>query len=149
MGFWTTLFGVPDACRETMRKSYEKHVRLAHEGKLPSTNPPHNLGLYGALGTRYIARGTPVVEVALWGELAPFLIMKEEQAVEALAEYVVFQEHPKDARVVWLKMVINAALRSPGETADLATMGFINQVSWCALLDPDTRKTIEKTDLER
>ena len=132
-----------------MRKSYEKHVRLAREGKSPSTSPPRTLGLYGALGTRYIARGTPVVEVALWGELAPFLIMKEKQAIEALAEYLVFQEHPKEAKVAWLRRVINAALRSPGETADLATMGFINQVSWCALLDPDTRKTIEETAQER
>ncbi len=142
-------FGEANACREAMKKSYEKHVRLAGEGKSPSTNPPHSLGLYGALGTRYLAQGTPVVEVALWGELAPFLIMKEEQAVGALAEYVVFQEHPKDAKVVWLKRVINAALRSPGENVALATIGFINQASWCALLEPDTRIALEESARKR
>jgi len=89
------------------------------------------------------------VEVALWGELAPFLMMKEKEAVEALAEYAVFQEYPKEARVVWLKRLINAALRSPGDTAALATVGFINQVSWCALLEPDTKKAIEDTAQER
>jgi hypothetical protein len=71
--------------------------------------------------------------------------MKEKEAIEALAEYVVFQEYPKDARVAWLKARINAALRSPGDTVYLATAGLINRVSWCALLEPDTRKAIEET----
>ena len=66
MGLWNKLFGGADGCREAMRKSYEKHVRLARQGKSPSTDSPHSVGLYGALGTRYIARGTPVVEVAIW-----------------------------------------------------------------------------------
>lgn len=143
MGLWSILFGGADGCRETMRRSYEKHVRLARQGKSPSTGSPHSLGLYAALGTRYIARGTPVVEVAIWGELAPFLNMKETEAVEALAEYVVFQEYPREARVAWLKARINAALRAPSDKLVLATAGFINQVSWCALLEPDTRKAIE------
>jgi hypothetical protein len=71
--------------------------------------------------------------------------MKEAEAVEALAEYVVFQERPRDARVVWLKEAINSALcscRDPSRTI-MAVGGLINQVAWCALLEPDTLKVID------
>lgn len=144
MGFWTKLFGGADGCREAMRESYDKHVRVARQEGTEASSP-HVAGLYGTLGTRYIARGMPVTEVILWGELAPFLVMKEAEAVEALAEYVVFQERPKDARVTWLKEALNSALRSCRDTSRtaMAVAGLINQVAWCALLEPHTMKAIE------
>lgn len=144
MGLWTKLFGGTEGCREAMRESYEKHVREARREGIKGSSP-HEVGLYGALGTRYIVRGTPVAEVILRGEIAPFLVMKEAEAVEALAEYVVFQERPKDARVAWLKKAINSSLRSCRETSRtaMAAAGLINQVAWCALLEPDTLKVVE------
>jgi len=145
MGLWKKLFGGAEGCREARRDSYEKHVRLARQGRIPTEDLPHTVGLYGALASRYRVRGAPVVEVAIWGELAPFLEMKETEAVEALAEYVVFQERPQDARVTWLKGTINSALQSCSDESRkaMAGAGLINQVAWCALLEPSTRKAIE------
>ena len=72
----------------------------------------------------------------MWGELAPFLAMKETEAVEALAEYVVFQERPNEARAAWLKGLINSVLRSPGDDTRtaMAHVGLMNRVPWCLLL---------------
>lgn len=149
MGFWKKLFGGADGCREAMRESYDKHVRLAAQGRIPTEDSPHVIGLYGTLGSRYRARGTPVVEVVLWGELAPFLAMGEADAVEALAEYVVFQESPKDARIEWLKDMINSALKAPKDKSltAMAAAGLINQVAWCSLLEADTLNAVE-TEVE-
>jgi hypothetical protein len=147
MGTWTKLFGGAEGCREAMRESYVKHVQLAREGRIPTTDPPHTVGLYGALGSRYRARGTPVVEAVMWGELAPFLAMRESDAVEALAEYVLYQERPRDARLHWLKELINSSLGSCKDSSRMAmaAVGFINQVAWCSLLEPKTVEMIERT----
>lgn len=144
MGIWTKLLGGAEGCREAMRESYEKHVRKAKQERIKES-PPHEAGLHGALATRYLARGTPAKEILLWGELAPFLAMKEAEAVEALAEYIVFQERPKEARVAWLKEAINSALCSCSANSRiaLAAGGLINQVAWGALLKPETRGAIE------
>ena len=146
MGMLTKLFGGADGCREAMRESYHKHVQIAREGRIPTTDPPHTVGLYGSLGSRYRARGTPIVEAVMWGELAPFLAMREVEAVEALAEYIVYQERPRDARVPWLKNLVNSSLLSCKDSSRvaMAAVGFINQVAWCSLLEPKTMKMIER-----
>jgi tetratricopeptide (TPR) repeat protein len=146
MGIFTKFFGGADGIREAMRDSYEKHVRLAKEGKIPSTDPPHSVGLYGALCSRYRARGKPVVEVVLWGELAPFLLMKEDEAVEALAEYVVYKEMPNKARIAWLKELINSSIESCKDNSRKVTaaIGLLNQVTWCSLLEPKVIEAIER-----
>lgn len=151
MGIWTKLFGGADGIRETMRESYDKHIRLAQKGRVPSTGTPHSIGLYGALGSRYQARGNPVMkdpgwEVLIWGELSPFMLMKETEAVEALAEYVVYKEFPQKARVTWLKKLINSSLRACKDDSKIAMAiaGLINQVAWCSLLEPETTKIIER-----
>jgi hypothetical protein len=146
MGFWNKLFGGADGCREAMRESYEKHVRLAQQGQIGAGDSPHACGLYGALGTRYIVRGTPKPEVFLWSELAPFLAMREDIGLKALLEYVLYQEYPPgNADVAWLRQAINSALRSCAEDQWLAFAGggLINQVAWCDLLESDTRDCIE------
>ena len=147
MGLWNKLFGGADGCREAMRESYAKHVQMARQGKIAmgDTDSPHVIGLYGALGSRYRVRGLPVIETLIWGELAPFLAMKEQQAIEALAEYVLFQERPSDARVAWLKGQVNMALRScnDGTWLGMAAFGLDNQVPWCSLLEPGVRGPIE------
>jgi len=48
--------------------------------------------------------------VLIWPILAPFLLMDEAEAVEALAEYAVFEEKPDLARAAWLREQINRAL---------------------------------------
>jgi hypothetical protein len=50
MGLWTKLFGGAEGCREAMRESYQKHVRLTRQKKI-NTSSPHEAGLYGALST--------------------------------------------------------------------------------------------------
>ena len=146
MGVLTKFFGGADGIREAMRDSYEKHARSAREGRIPSTDPPHSVGLYGALGSRYRARGRAVAEVVLWGELAPFLSMKETEAVEALAEYVVYKEMPNKARVEWLKQVINASIESCKDDSwkVMTGGGLLNRVAWCSLLEPRAIEAIEK-----
>jgi hypothetical protein len=109
---------------------------------MPDT--PHNAGLYGALCTRYMVRGTPRPELLLWAELAPFLAMSEDTAAEALAEYAVYQERPADAKTEWLAEAINLALRNAAPNlqespAAMATMGLMNGATWSALLDADNR----------
>jgi len=62
-----------------------------------------------------------------------------------LAEYVLFQERPKDARITWLKEIINSALKNVTNDPQrrLAAVGVLDQVAWCALLASDTMRIIE------
>ena len=155
MGWFKLLLNAWDArnaegCRKAMRKSYKKHLRLALQGMNPSDSKPHEVGLYGALGTRYMSFGIPVtpsMELAITAELVPFLLMKETDAVEALAEYIVYKEVPREAKMSWLRKLINDALRtaSPEDFPRImAPVSMIHQVAWCNLLDQDIKSTIEK-----
>jgi hypothetical protein len=144
MGLWNKLFGGADGSREAMRDSYARHVRLAKNGQIQiGSESPHTIGLHGALGTRSLAGGIQVR--AIWDELAPFLSMEEQAAVDALAEYVIYQERPKDTQITWLSEMINAALQNPTTETHrkLAALGVMNQVAWCALLTSNTMKMIE------
>ena len=107
MGFFKKIFGGADGIRETMRESYEKHRQAAPRGE--DTFPPHEFGLFGALGTRYMSRRESPAEMVVWAELAPFLLMDEAEAVEVLAEYAVYRESVNDSRFDWLSDRINAA----------------------------------------
>ena len=150
MGWLKVLLNANNAegVREAIRISYIKHVRLASQGKIPTADTsPHHVGLYGALSSRYKASGIQTNEVILWGELAPFLLMRESDSIEALAEYVVFKEKPQEAKEQWLKKAINDALRVPPASDEsprtFAPIGIINQVAWCNLLDADIENILE------
>jgi len=145
MGILKKLFGGADGIRETMCDAYEKNLRRAEDGEIPLIETPHSHGLYGALSTRYKARLKSVPEVVIWFELCPFLLMKKNEAVEALAEYVVYKERPSNARVTWLKELVNSSISlcENDEQMAVAVGGFLNKVAWCALLDQETKKTIE------
>lgn len=145
MGLWNKMFGGADGCREVIRDAYIKHVRLAKNRQSQSRDSSHIIGMYGALGLRHHARGTKGGDVRIWNELAPFLAMGEREAVEALAEYVVFQESPQEARVTWLRDSINAALGSLSDDSQrkMAAIGMLNRVAWCALLTADTAEMLE------
>lgn len=157
MGFLKGLFGGADGIRKAMSDSYHRHVILATEGRIPppvTPDSPHIIDLYGALGTRYRARFRPISEVALWTELAPFLSMNEADAVEALAEYMVYKEMPDEARVEWLKDRVNVSLQTSDDDARKAAAahGLMNKVAWSLLLDPTTisviRKSVDKLEHE-
>jgi hypothetical protein len=117
---------------------------------------PHHAGLFGALGTRYKVRGVlrnpGFPDVVLWGELAPFLLMSKEDSVEALAEYALWQERPSAAKKDWLARKINSALSTKPSSEDsprsLASLAFINNVSWSKLLFAETRLTLSQESEE-
>lgn len=152
MGWLNLILNANNAegCREAMRMSYKKHLRQGQSMVLHADTSPHHVGLYGALSTRYKGAGMPVVEMVIWAELAPFLLMKETDAVEGLTEYVVYKERPLEAKVPWLKKLINDTLQmthSSEESStymDMVPMGMLNQVAWCNLLDPDIKSAIEE-----
>ena len=138
--------GGGESIRQAMRKSYEKHRAMAESGQAPISEPPHHLGLFGALGTRYKVRGLlppqGLPDMVLWPELSPFPLMPQAQAVEALAEYVVWQECRDEARVEWLREAINGALRSEPEEdlmsfREIAADALVNGVAWLELLHRD------------
>jgi hypothetical protein len=110
MGFWHKLKNINNAegIRESMRMSYDKHFKLAMNGKIPGT--PHQAALYGALASRFLVSGVPVdnaiTEMLIWADLLPFMYLDQHIAREALAEYVVWKEMPKDAKISWLTTVV-------------------------------------------
>ena len=140
MGVWAKLFGGIESCRGKVRAAYARYVQVAKKEHGQSPYSPHVIGLYSALGTRYRAHGTTVNMEDLWCELTPFLVMEEQEAVEALAEYMVFKEHPGDTQVTWLRNSLNAALAGLCDDSyrRMATTGMRNHVAWCALLTADT-----------
>jgi hypothetical protein len=113
MGLWDLLKNINNAegIREAMRMSYNKHFKLAMNGKIPLNNTtPHRIALYGALASRFRLSGVPVdnvtAEALIWADLLPFLYLDQHTACEALAEYVVYKEMPKDAKISWLTTLV-------------------------------------------
>lgn len=139
--------GTPEGCRQSTRLSYDQHLGGALKGKGLKDEPPHHVALYGTLGSWYKVRGVPVREVLLWGELAPFLLVPEAIAREAIAEYTVYLETPAEAKTDWLANLINSGLRAAPAGVEsprpFALVGFMNQVAWCDLLDPDIRRVFD------
>jgi hypothetical protein len=114
MGFFNKFFGGASGIRETMRESYDEH-RLNQVGS--ESFSPHERALYGALAGRYIAAREPRPEIQIWTELIPFLLMDEAESVEAVAEIVVHDEMPLEARTLWLGERIRWAIRERLPTA--------------------------------
>jgi hypothetical protein len=129
-----------DGCRDAMRAAYKRHRRTAEQAP-PEGLLPHWVGLYGALGSRYLTRGGGVNEAQLWVELVPFLLMEpESRAVEALAEYALYQESRNLANVGLLKRALNEAIGDHAVGADEAVITMLDalrtyQPEWLALLD--------------
>jgi len=108
MRFLSRLFKGPEGTRETIRESYATHRQL-HTGS--DSFSPHARGLYGVLESRYLAANAPRPEIQIWTELIPFLLMDEAEGVEALAELMVLEELPLEARTPWLGDRIRWAIR--------------------------------------
>lgn len=146
-------FGGAEGIRQAMRRSYEKHRAMAENGQAPISEAPHHLALFGALGTRYKVRGLlprqGLPDMILWPELSPFLLMPEAQAVEALAEYVVWQECRDQARVDWLREAVSRALRQRPDQdlisfREIAADAFLNAVAWRELLERDVEDQLRR-----
>lgn len=143
MGLFNRAFGGANGVRETMQLSYANHVADVVSGKLPVSDrsEAHFFGLYGALSTRYQARGAPRSELQLMMELAPFYAMPDKKAAIAmLAEYVVYQERPAEAEVGVLRAVLREAAENLWEETWLAAtvQGIAAGADWARLLDIDT-----------
>jgi len=132
MGFIKLLLNAnnEEGCREGMRLAYMKHVKMANRGHISRDGTtPHQVGLYGALFTRYVARGIPrniadSMEYNFWAELSPFMVLLDTaEALNTLIEYVLYQEsmygdweksvidHPtEDVDMELLEKIINEAV---------------------------------------
>jgi hypothetical protein len=128
------IFGA-NGIRDAMKRTYEKHYELARQGKIPaSSDDPHYAGLFGALGSRYRLLGK-FSEQAVFLEVMPFWKLDPSVGKEALAEYVVFMESPKDCNQEWLSSQIKEGLRRFGaadkETSDgMLMMVEMNRIRW-------------------
>ncbi len=146
MGWLKMLVNLNNAegIREAMRMSYEKHVRNSRATNRACDDLDHHYaGLCGALGSRFYARGLRVPEMAVLASVAPFLAMSREDGVEALAEYVVLQERPGEARRAWLSCAVNRALRATNDevVSGFVIRGLAQAVQWSQLLEADVRAT--------
>jgi len=145
MGFFNKLFGGPEGIRETTRESYREHRRTAQG---PHSLSAHERGLYGALTSHYAAERPPRPEIQIWTELIPFLLMDEEEGVEALAELVVGEELPLEARTAWLGDRIRWAIRERLATANESLRSGAARAlrqghrPWLAFLTPTEKEVI-------
>ena len=126
-----------------MQLSYERHLRTALRPGRAVVDSPHRIALYGALASRYRTRGISPLEPELWAELAPFVSMTPDAlAVQALAEYVVYQELPDDARQEWLRRVVEQEIATTrGEVRDPFLAGRRLNVAWQRLIAEPASRT--------
>ncbi len=144
MGFLKLFFNAdsPEGGREAMRISYKKHVDLAHQRGMSNA---HQVGLYGALATRYRVRwqeAAKPTEPEIWIELIPFLVMDEEDSIEVLAEYILYKERPEEAKIFWVKDRINKALSRIPELAQEQKETIPHVARWYNLIEPDNKKRL-------
>lgn len=157
-GFLRALFGLSynvEHTREAIRLSYKKHALAARQGKLPlrGGETPHIAGLYGALASRYVAAGISRSDYLLFPELSPFLLMKESDAVDALAEYVVCQENPEEGKIDWLSKLVNDALKTiknvnPNYNAMATDVLLHRDIYWRNFLEKDVNDLLENEFLK-
>ena len=143
MSWIDRLRGGPQGIREAMQLSYERHLRTALRPGRAVVDSPHRIALYGALASRYRTRGISPLEPELWAELAPFVSMTPDAlAVQALAEYVVYQELPDDARQEWLRRVVEQEIATTrGEVRDPFLAGRRLNVAWQRLIAEPASRT--------
>ncbi len=160
MAFLKSLFDNKERCRNFVRSAYNKAFADAARGTAGGTASPHEVGLYSALGNFYVFRGMRVGDMELWPELLPFLLMRQSDSVEALAEYAVYKQWPSDAVMSRVRPQLNGVLRNMSAfdqdrkaTLMLAVMlarKYIDSdgrsghpITWFAMLDEDVRKQVD------
>lgn len=149
---------------------------LARDHPLPeraSGNAAHAFGLFGALVSCYAAHGVPQWQVEfrsgfVWTELMPFLYLDHNDAVEALAEYVLWmeiddeypgwEERPAEVppwtsslRLEWLKGKIREGVRRVEEDEDASFRSLVEAdwplIGWLDLL-PNQAPSDGQTDVD-
>lgn len=144
MGYWNLLKNLnnPEGIREAMRMSYDKHYRLALEGRIGQGDiDPLHAALLGAMLSRFRLSGVPnnqLVQVLVWADLGPFLWLDQATAREAVAEYVVYKERPADARIAWLEAVVRQGCeKGIGDEwfDNLVVAAKLHQVVWLLLYE--------------
>jgi hypothetical protein len=106
MGVLGNIFG-PDSARWITRSIYKSQLKYLTQHNVEGA---HNQALANALQSRYKARGESISEFLLVADTMPFTYMDRTMAVEALGEYVLYQEHPPHANVQFLQREINRAI---------------------------------------
>ena len=138
----------PEASRARTRRLYQNFFDLEANGSSLIKLDPHQAGLLGVLRTHYTAQGIePIPPIyVLLSELAPFSMMKKDDAVEALAEYVLWMKRPRYAKKSWLTTKILEAIskKSADDTPQQTSVHLAvkNNVGWCDLLYPRTKALI-------
>ena len=150
MGFLKAFLNLNNAegIREAMRMAYKTQRRQAERGKIPADFGPHIAGLLNAMGQRLTVNSIPVTPVVLWHEVAPFIVIGDEEvAVEALAEYCVYVERTVDTKVAGLRETLNLWLRRSlrdSEQMQLITNPIATNCRWWGLLERDVIELIEQ-----
>ena len=150
MGFLKAFLNLNNAegVREAMRMAYKTQRRQAERGKIPADFGPHITGLLRAMGQRLTVNSIPVTPVVLWHEVAPFILIGDEEvAVEALAEYCVYVERTVDTKVAGLRETLNLWLRRSlpdSEHMKLITNPIATNCRWWGLLERDVIELIEQ-----
>ncbi len=99
------IFG-PQGIRDSVRKSYGKHVQM-YQAEPPSEGVSvHHASLHSTLVLRYAFAYRPMPEAIVWLEIGPLLELPEEDALSALAEYVVYKERPARADLRLLQSAV-------------------------------------------
>ncbi|HUT12531.1 MAG TPA: hypothetical protein VMY42_18680 [Thermoguttaceae bacterium] len=144
MGLWNLIRNLNNAegIREAMRQSFDKHLRLAREGRAGNRDvTPLQVALFGAMASRFMVSGvevTPEAQLIIWVDLGPFLWLAPEEAREAVAEYVVYKEMPADANIRWLTAIVQkgcAAGASEEWFQNLMVCASLNNVAWLLLYE--------------
>jgi len=152
---WKILksLGSAEGTRESMRFSYQKHFKGAVKGKISIEGlTPHQVALWCALAERYEIGGFKGFKVdtanffqgvfnqqTVLAELIPFLYLPEDEAREALVEYVIYKEYPKDANISWLTNVVQKGHKITKEKDDLydkmMERAKVIGVAWLSLME--------------
>ncbi|MCP4394120.1 MAG: hypothetical protein GY804_07670 [Alphaproteobacteria bacterium] len=133
-----------DTLRYVMANVYDRCYDLAEDGG----QPRHSTAILNALAHRFEQIGRPFDRIEQWLEVAPFVGMSQEDAKEALGEYMVYLEMPEKCKLDWLKPQINDALRETCQTEDIASaltflqanlFQYKEKIPWVDLLDEDVK----------
>ena len=140
MGILGKIFG-PDSARWITRSIYKSQLKYSTEHNVEGA---HNQALANALESRYKARGISISEFAIVADIFPFTYMHPTIAVEALGEYVLYQEHPPHAKVQYLQRELNRAIElitDPGGQ-NLLVGSYSYKPRWTLLLYQSTSNQI-------
>ena len=129
------IFGA-QGIRDAIYNSYQKHISKCQNQPLPDGTTLHQVGLYGALGTRYMAGFKAKSEVELWCELTPFMKLEPNDGLAALAEYIVYKEMPAKADLIMLKEHLRKGLSllTKEEQETFVPIARFNAIVWTTLI---------------